>query len=230
MYNMYCNLSQGRNERKEYMIKCVIFDFDGTLADTARQIMDVYNIIAEKYGYEKHDMDDFHLLKQMNLSTAMQLVDIPIKKMPSLIKEGQKIFKNYVHEVDSFTDNLADILRKIKELCGTVGIISSNTKKNIRIFLEQRGIDCMDFVISSPLFTKETKIKTIMSKYRFFASDVLYVGDETRDVDSARKAGVRSVAVTWGWTGKELLKKHSPDYIIDSFDELLPVIVQAGNE
>lgn len=212
------------------MIKCVIFDFDGTLADTARQIMVVYNIIAEKYGYEKRDMDDFHLLRQMNLSTAMQLVDIPIKKMPSLIKEGQKIFKNYVHEVDGFSDNLNEMLVRIKDLCGTIGIISSNTKKNIKLFLEHRGIDCVDFVISSPLFTKERKIKTIMKKYRLFPSDILYVGDETRDVDSAKKAGVRSVAVTWGWTGRDLLKKHSPDYIIDSFDELLPVIVQAGNE
>ncbi len=212
------------------MIKCVIFDFDGTLADTARQIMAVYNIIAEKYGYEKRDMDDFHLLRQMNLSTAMQLVDIPIKKMPSLIKEGQKIFKNYVHEVDSFTENLPEILSKIKELCGTIGIISSNTKKNIKMFLEHRNINTMDFVISSPLFSKEAKIKSIMRKYKLFASDILYVGDETRDVDSAKKAGVKSVAVTWGWTGKDLLHKHDPDYIIDSFDELLPVIIQAGNE
>ncbi len=212
------------------MIKCVIFDFDGTLADTARQIMDVYNIIAEKYGYEKRDMDDFHLLKQMNLSTAMHLVDIPIKKMPALISEGQKIFRNYVHEVDTFTDNLAQILMKIRDLCGTVGIISSNTKKNIRMFLEQRGIECIDFVVSSPLFSKEAKIKKIMNKYSLFPGDVLYVGDETRDIDSAKKAGVRSVAVTWGWTGRDLLAKHSPDYIIDSFDELLPAIVQAGNE
>lgn len=111
-----------------------------------------------------------------------------------------------------------------------VGIISSNTKKNIRLFLEHRQIDSVDFVISSPLFSKEAKIKNIMRKNRLSEENVLYIGDETRDVDSAKKAGVRSVAVTWGWTGRELLAKHSPDYIIDSFDELLPVIAQAGNK
>ena len=212
------------------MIKCVIFDFDGTLADTARQILNVYNIIAEKYGYEKRDMEDFHLLKQMNMSTAMQLVDIPIKKMPSLIREGQKIFREYVDESEAFTENLADILLRIKQLCGIVGIISSNTKKNIRIFLEKAGIDCMDFVISSPLFSKETKIRKIIRKHELLPRDVIYIGDETRDIDSAKNAGVRSIAVTWGFNGKDLLRKHNPEYIVDKFEDIIPTLVLAGNE
>ena len=212
------------------MIKCVIFDFDGTLADTARQVMSVYNIIAEKYGYEPRDMDDFHLLKQMNISTAMQLVDIPIRKMPSLIKEGQKIFRDYVSESEAFAENLRESLEKIKQLCGIVGIISSNTKKNIKIFLEKAEIDCMDFIISSPLFSKETKIKKIMDKHDLLPRDVIYIGDETRDIDSAKKAGVRSIAVTWGWNGRDLLSRHDPEYIVDTFEEIIPTIVLAGNE
>jgi len=88
----------------------------------------------------------------------------------------------------------------------------------------------MDFIISPPLFSKETKIKKIMDKHDLLPRDVIYIGDETRDIDSAKKAGVRSIAVTWGWNGRDLLRRHDPEYIVDTFEEIIPTIVLAGNE
>ena len=51
-------------------------------------------------------------------------------------------------------------------------------------------------------------------------SEMIYIGDETRDIQAAKKAGIRSAAVTWGYNSRKALEAQSPDYLIHSPQEL----------
>ncbi len=206
------------------MIKLIIFDFDGTLADTERWTLDIYNELAVKYGYPALTLEEFEEMKKMPLNKIIASYEIPYTKMFSLLKEGQKILKKHINDVSAFEPDLKAILIKIGKMVGAVGIISSNTKKNIRRFCKNKDIDNIDFIISSPLFTKEVKIFHILNRYKIHPQQALYVGDEVRDIESSKKAGVQVAAATWGYNDRILLEQAKPDYLIDNINDLLDII------
>ena len=82
----------------------------------------------------------------------------------------------------------------------------------------------MDFIISSPLFSKEIKINKIKKKLKLKDEEILYVGDEVRDVVSAHKANIPIASVTYGYNTKEYLSSENPTYFIDSLKELSDII------
>ena len=51
------------------------------------------------------------------------------------------------------------------------------------------------------------------------ACEVIYVGDEVRDITGAKNAGVKVIAVAWGYNSRELLEKHKPDFPVDTPQE-----------
>jgi phosphoglycolate phosphatase len=61
----------------------------------------------------------------------------------------------------------------------------------------------------------------MVSNHGLDRNHVLYIGDETRDIEAAHKAGVRVAAVTWGYNNAEMLKRFSPDYLVSRPHELL---------
>lgn len=204
--------------------KCIIFDFDGTLANSENVIFYAYNVLARKYGYKEITREYVEELKHLHIHNVAKDLEIPYLKVFPLIKKGQKIVKEHSSLMNPYEENLKDILENLKDMVSYMGIISSNTKKNIKSFLKEEKIDTMDFIVSSPLFSKENKIKKIMKKFELEPQDILYVGDETRDIEACKKAKVDVASVTWGYNTKELLSKENPTYFIDALEDLFKVI------
>lgn len=204
--------------------KCVIFDFDGTLANTENVIFRVYNEIAKKYGYKEITHDYIDELKHQPIHNIIKDLGVPYLKVFSLIKKGQKLMKEYHKSMDPYEKDLREILEILKSKLSYMGIISSNSKKNINTFLKNENIDTMDFIISSPLFSKEIKINKLKKKLKLQDEDILYVGDEVRDIVSAKKANIDIASVTYGYNTKEYLSSENPTYFIDNLKELFNII------
>ncbi|MCR2032194.1 HAD-IA family hydrolase [Anaerofustis stercorihominis] len=204
--------------------KCVIFDFDGTLANTENVIFRVYNEIAKKYGYKEITHDYIDELKHQPIHNIIKDLGVPYLKVFSLIKKGQKLMKEYHKSMDPYEEDLKETLEALKSKLSYMGIISSNSKKNINTFLKNENIDTMDFIISSPLFSKEIKINKLKKKLRLKDEDILYVGDEVRDIVSAKKANIDIASVTYGYNTKEYLSSEEPTYFIDNLKELFNII------
>ena len=106
-----------------------------------------------------------------------------------------------------------------------MGILSSNSQENIEIFLKNHKLDLFDFIHStSKVWSKDTTLKKIISKYHIPLADMFYIGDETRDIIMAKKVGVKMAAVTWGYNSAAALSKHNPDFLLNSPQELLKLI------
>ncbi|MFP4187451.1 MAG: HAD family hydrolase, partial [Acholeplasmataceae bacterium] len=56
------------------------------------------------------------------------------------------------------------------------------------------------------------------------AKDVLFIGDSDVDIQTAKRAGIRSIGVTWGFRKREILIREGADAIVDRVDQLLPLI------
>jgi phosphoglycolate phosphatase-like HAD superfamily hydrolase len=105
-----------------------------------------------------------------------------------------------------------------------VGVISSNAARNVWRFCAGNEFPRLDFVQSSGVFGKARALRRLASRYRVQPEQIIYIGDETRDIEAARKAGVLSAAVTWGGTDEAVLRDYNPDFVFSTPDEILSLV------
>lgn len=208
------------------MINALIFDFDGTLAATEHSTLTIYNELAERHGYKTFEEGDLQELRHMHWLDLLREANVPIRSVPKLLRQGQKIIKGHMESQALCRESIPAVLEELRPLLSAIGIISSNSKKNIKIFLKSHSFAPMDFVVSSPIFTKADKIRRAVRKFRLEAETSLYIGDELRDIHAARAAGLRIAAVTWGFNSPSALETAKPDYMIDDFSELLEIVAR----
>jgi len=201
------------------MNKQIIFDFDGTLIDTFDVIK---NIVINEYG--EYDID-FELFKHKGAKGLLKKANIPRWKLPGMILNvTSKLRKS---ENIKLFPGIVDLLYSLKSNY-KIGIVSSNSKDIIIDTLKKDNIENLfEFVYSeSSLFGKHLVLKKMCKKHNINPLDVIYVGDEDRDIIAAKKAGIKNIAVTWGFNSKEKLSRENPDYLVDSPMQILEVLPQ----
>ncbi len=204
------------------MIKYIVFDFDGTLADT----FDLIKTIATN-EYSEYDVD-LELFKNEGAKGMLKKLDIPRWKLPGMILNVTTKLRNS-KDIKLFP-SIVDLLHTLKKDY-KIGILSSNSKEIINKTLREYDIENLfEFVYSdSSLFGKHIVLKRMCSKYSIDPVSVIYVGDEDRDIIAAKKVKIKTVAVTWGFNSKEKLCKEKPDYLVDLPMQIFGVISQKRN-
>jgi phosphoglycolate phosphatase len=199
----------------------LIFDFDGTLADTKSAVIQIYNNLAVEYHVKeiKFDADTDKplqdILKDLNISQFKTL-----KIISSIKKELQAV----LHSLKAF-DGICDLLMDLKSQNRRLFIISSNDSLVIKNFLLNNHIDCFEHIHSdSTLFGKHHLIKKLMLSYKLDPSETVYIGDEIRDIISSQKAKIKTIAVSWGYQNRNVLAKYKPDKIVSKPSEISDII------
>ncbi len=201
------------------MFKYIVFDFDGTIADT----FDLIKTIAkEEFGA---DDVDFDLFRKEGARGLFKTMNIPLWKLPEMSLKITSKLRNS-KDIKLFP-GIMDLLRSLKDNY-KIGIVSSNSEENIMNALKKHHIeDLFEFIYSeSSLFGKHLVLRKMCKKYNINPLDVIYVGDEDRDIIAAKKIKIKNIAVTWGFNSKEKLSKEKPDYIVDSPMQILDIIAQ----
>ncbi|SFG97875.1 haloacid dehalogenase superfamily, subfamily IA, variant 1 with third motif having Dx(3-4)D or Dx(3-4)E [Desulfotomaculum arcticum] len=122
-------------------------------------------------------------------------------------------------------EGLKTVLGELKKAGLKISIVSSNSIENINEFLKNSEINVFDNVYSSgSFFNKDRAIAHLMRKYNLNSREVIYIGDEIRDIIACKKSSVRIIAVSWGYDSKELLEKANPDYLVDSPAQIIELI------
>ncbi len=206
--------------------KYVFFDFDGTLADTEEVNFVIYQKLAEKYNLRNITLDELGHLKKMSAKEIMEYVEVKKRYLPFMLKRGKKLLTQDIRNVKLCKSDIFDTIKQIKSLGIKVAIITTNSKTNVKIFLEEHNADYFDFISSSTMFGKESKIRKIMKREKLKKSEVLYVGDEIRDIHASNRAGIDIASVGWGYNTVESLKKNKPKYLVFESDELLDICKQ----
>ena len=203
--------------------KMFIFDFDGTIADTHQYIIDIYNSISTQFGSKPIKQEDVLFLKTKTVKEVINFLNVSIFKIPSLLKQSKKEFHKNIHTLKPF-DDLKDVLIQLKNNNIILGIISSNSSKNVSTFLKNHQLNFFSFINTTHnIWSKERLIKKVISEYPISLDSIFYIGDEVRDINSAKKINIKSIAVSWGYNDISILKKYSPDYLISSPNELLNI-------
>lgn len=201
--------------------KTIIFDFDGTIANTLATVIEIYNKIAPEYNCKTVEYDNISRLQGMQVAGLMKEHGISHIILAILLIRIRKELHINIDNVKPFI-GIEEELNKLKTAGYQLGIMSSNSQKNVRVFLETNKIDHLfDFVHTSKnIFGKHTAIKKIISNLPLQTENVIYVGDETRDIEACKKIDVKIAAVSWGYNLPEVLQEMHPDILIEEVNQL----------
>lgn len=196
--------------------KTILFDFDGTLANTLKTVVEIYNKVAPEYNCKTVELEDVSRLQAMTISHLMKEQGISHITLAILLVRVRKELHINIDHVKPFF-GIEEQLQTLKRMGYQLGIMSSNSQKNVHTFLESNNMKHLfDFVHTSKnIFGKHTAIKRIISNLSLQTNDVVYVGDETRDIEACKKIGVKIAAVNWGYNLPEVLQAMQPDVLID---------------
>jgi len=200
----------------------IIVDFDGTIADSLPVVIKLF---YEWSGSQPFSSTEIEAIRNMTLKQALKSLHVPLWRVPTLLVKARKDFGNYIGEVPVF-DGMPAVLKQLQASGHKLYVMSSNSPQNIRKFLKLHSIDNYFIGIhgNMGLFGKASAMKAIMKRDKRPNEKWYAIGDETRDIDAAKKAGASSIAVNWGYNGSEILQQHKPDYLISSPAELLKLI------
>ena len=206
------------------MLKTIIFDFDGTIADTLDTMLSIYNKIGPIFGYKHLSAKERDRIRNEKLQKLFKEYNISITKIPFFLFKALREFNKKIGDVKP-KKNIIETIKKLKTNGFNLGILTSNSEKNVKIFLEKNNItEIFDFIHSEKnVFGKHKSLKHILSDRKIKKNEVIYIGDETRDIEATKKVGIPIIAVCWGFNKKEILAKQNPEYLADKPDDLIKI-------
>ncbi len=204
--------------------RALVFDFDGTIADTLGETRKIFNELAPEYGIREVEEHEIAELRHLSLKEILSKLKIPSRRVPSIIARGTKMMRNNIDRLQ-LIDGMKATLTELRNHTDNFGILTSNTTANVDVFLQNHGIrDLFDFVSSTSKLTgKARHLRAIRKTFSLEHSEMIYIGDELRDVKAAQKAKIPHAAVSWGFNSRESLAKAKPTYLFDHPEELFQI-------
>lgn len=194
-------------------MKTLIFDFDGTLADSFDTLLAIFEEIhARPQKLTESEIAD---LRGRPIKEIIRYLKIKRWRLPRLIIKAKGLMSVKMTDVKTFP-GLAAALKELNRQGHQMFILSTNNQANIAVFLKNNGMAGYFSAIYGDigLRSKSSALKKIIRKQGLVRSDCIYIGDEVRDIEAARKAGVKSAGVTWGFNNPESIEAAKPDIVV----------------
>lgn len=206
-----------------YPYRLVIFDFDGTLADSFPWFLEVFDHMAERFGFENPDRSHLVELRRLGPRELLKRLKVPLLKLPAIASYAQKLQNQQIAKIALF-DGMAEVLRELKARGVTVAVVTSNDADNVSAVLGSELSGLIDhYSCGSSLFGKAAKFKSVLRAFKAIPAESLSIGDELRDIEAARKVGIAAGAVTWGYAHEDSLLSAKPDHVFAKPADILNV-------
>ncbi len=203
--------------------KLVIFDFDGTLADSFGWFLDTFDSIADRFDFKRLDRSNLDALRQMDARELMRLHDVPLWKVPMIAAFARKQQSQDLHKIRPF-NGISEVLVELSGRGIKIAVVTSNTQTNVERVLGPDITSHIDhFNCGSSLFGKTAKFRAVAKAFDLEPNEVLAIGDEVRDIEAAKQAGCASGAVTWGYSATERLEKEHPQHLFATPQDIAAV-------
>ena len=205
-------------------IKLAIFDFDGTLADSFALFAESLNELAARHAFRQISQDELHLLRGLSAMQMLHELQIPLWRTPKILADFSALMHERINEIQPFS-GFCDTLHSMADRQIVLAVATSNTLPNVKAVLGHEllkrfaAVEC-----SASLFGKARRLQQIVHATGMEKSATLYIGDEIRDAQAARKAGVGFGAVAWGYTDAHALDALPPAMSFKQPIDLLDLI------
>lgn len=206
--------------------RSLVFDFDGTLADTLEEGVKIYNELAAQYDLRAIAEGELTALRHMKLNEFLDHVGVSRRHVPKLLYRGTKMLKARISSLP-LINGIGEELQDLRNKCEHFGILTSNSVENVNLFLKSHGLeDVFTFVSSTSKLTGKAKyLRSIRRTFSMQPNEMVYIGDEIRDIKAAQKACIPIASVSWGFNSAKSLTAAKPDYLLHHPKELHQLVV-----
>lgn len=206
------------------MIKTVIFDFDGTIADTLTTIVKLFNSHAREFDLPPITKKELEVYRNKSPFEIIKEFGIALIKLPFIAAKIRGELNKEITSVELFT-KVRNVIDRLKNTGFRLGILSSNSKENIEKFLKANNFEIFDFIHSEEnILGKGKALGNLLKTHRLKNDEVIYVGDEVRDIEACRENEVKIISVTWGFNKRQILNVGKPDFLVSKPQEILKIV------
>jgi len=211
------------------MLKLLIFDLDGTLADTGRDITDALNYALGPFGVRAYSIEETKAMVGSGISKLLASL-LPVNDEGTRRLVTDRFISYYSQHVVDYTAAYPHVKETLAQLDRYKKAVVSN-KREVLSKEVLRGIGILqyfDIVWGSDsvraMKPSPVPIFDLMNMFHALPEETAIIGDSNYDVEAGKAAGVKTIAVTYGFRSRDVLK--GADFIIDRFDDVLNVLRQ----
>ncbi len=186
----------------------LLFDFDGTLADTFLLGSQLINEYADRFGYQRID---FEKNKNKSARELIKMAKVHWWEIPRLLRFFRRETIAHAQEIEAFT-GIPELILSLHGKGIAMGVVSTNTQTIIDTFLDKYKIkDCFSyFKTEVSLFGKKRTLRKARRKlHRQGHDSLIYIGDELRDIDACKAADIPIISCAWGFNSFEVLSENN---------------------
>ena len=198
----------------------ILFDFDGTIADTISAGLEIINSHAEKYGYKRLDGD---INTHFSALQLVKMAEVKLWKLPYLIYQLKKKLSEKSDELKVLPE-APELIKKLSNEGYELGILTSNSLKTVKSFLKKYELDSFFSFLRTDvsLFGKK---KALAKAKKVINKKIVYIGDELRDIEACKKNDIPIVSIPWGLNSFESLEEHNPGLVAKTADEVYNLLI-----
>jgi phosphoglycolate phosphatase len=196
-----------------------IFDLDGTLADSFPWFLRNVNGVADRFGFRRIGDGDVESLRHLDSREILRRLEVPVWKLPMIARHMRRMKAAHLADIPLFPGAEA-MLRSLRDGGLTLALVSSDHEANARRQLGEAAILFSYFDCGASLFGKAKKFRRVVKRAGLTPAQGISIGDEVRDIEAARAAGIACGAVLWGYAAPKALRALKPDMVFERMEDV----------
>lgn len=197
----------------------VIFDLDGTLANSLPWFRRQVNGVADQFGFRRISDEDIATLRHAGSSEILSRLEVPLWKLPLIARHVRRLKARDIANIPLFHGAEA-MLRTVAKGGPCLALVSSDSEANARGQLGETAALFSHFNCGASIFDKAGKFRRVVDRAGVSRNDAIAIGDEIRDIEAARAAGIACGAVSWGFAAPEALRARGPDLVFERMEDI----------
>jgi len=205
----------------------VIFDLDGTLADSFPWFLRTINDVADRFNFRRVTHEEIEELRHASSREILTRLEVPLWKLPAIARHARRLKAEAAGEISLFA-GVETMLRTLADNGVQLALVTSDSEANAREKLGESAALFSHFDCSASLFGKAAKFRRVIRRAGVEPGKVISIGDEVRDIEAARTVGIACGAVCWGYAAPAALRALAPDQMFERMDEIASVLCPAA--
>jgi phosphoglycolate phosphatase len=207
--------------------RLAIFDLDGTLADSLPWFRRHVNDVADRFGFRRVAEEDIAPLRRAPPREILERLAVPLWKVPRIARHMRRLKTAHLDAIPLFP-GVEAMLRTLRDGGVRLALVSSDSEANARAQLGARNAGLIaDFACGAALFGKAAKFRRVAKRAGVAPASAIAIGDEVRDIEAARAAGMACGAVAWGYAAPETLRALRPDLLFERMEDIALALLPA---
>jgi phosphoglycolate phosphatase len=210
--------------------KLVIFDFDGTLADSYPWFVEVSNALADRYGFKRMTEHEAATLRGLSARQMIQHLGVPRWKLPLIARHARLLAKRDRAQTALFP-GVDAMLAQLHTAGITLAVVSSNSEETVRHVLGPENAARITYYgCGASIFGKQAHVRRVLKQRGVRPANALCIGDEIRDDEAVTAVGMPFGAVAWGYPTVAALRACAPAAVFYRVEEMVAQRVEHSAE